>query len=117
MPHPGRSLPKPGTGTDPMNRKRLIQALGLAQKAGAVIKGNEGVHDAVRQGKAKLVLLADNASDGSKKKLLTACAYYQIEIQTISLTKEELAAVLGSKTVCAAIALKNHEILKLIKKN
>lgn len=100
-----------------MHSSKLIGALGLAHKAGALIKGNEAVHDAVRQKKVVLVLLASDASEGSKKKLLTACAYYGVPIREIASDKDSLAKALGSPSPCAAVAVRNHEILKLIQNN
>ncbi len=100
-----------------MNNDKLLFALGLALKAGALIKGNEMVHEAIRKNKAALVLLAQDASDGSKKKLITACAFYKTVIREIPFSKKSLAAALGNGSDCAAIAIKKHEILKLIENN
>ena len=100
-----------------MQTDKLIGALGLAHKAGALIKGNEAVHDAIRQKKAALVLLSADASEGSKKKLITACAYYQVPVREMPLNQDTLARALGASSPCAAAAVKKHEILKLILNN
>ena len=100
-----------------MSNNKLLFSLGLARKAGALIKGNEIVHEAIRTNKAALVLLACDTSDGSKKKLYTACSFYKTPIREIPHTKSSLATALGGSTDCAAVAIKKHEILKLIENN
>ncbi len=44
--------------------------LGIAQRAGAVIQGVEGVRRAVRAGEVELVILAEDASEGQLGKVL-----------------------------------------------
>ena len=100
-----------------MNNDKLLSGLGLALNAGALIKGHENVHEAIRKNKAALVLLAQDASDGSKKKLITACAFYKVTLREIPVSKSALAKALGGASDCAAVAVKKHEILKLIENN
>ena len=100
-----------------MNCDKLLTSLGLARKAGALILGNENVHEAVRKNKAVLVLLARDASQGSKKKLITACTFYNVSVLETQIEKSALADALGCGAACAAVAVKNHEIIKLIQNN
>ena len=49
--------------------------MGLANRAGQITLGAELALQEIRAGKAGLVLLDAEASEGTKKKLLDACAY------------------------------------------
>lgn len=43
-------------------RPEILRLLGLARRAGAVVSGTEAVRGALRQGEARLVLMAEDAS-------------------------------------------------------
>ena len=50
-------------------RAEALRLLGLARRAGAVVSGTEAVRGAVRQGEARLILMAADASDGQLDKV------------------------------------------------
>ena len=52
-----------------MNEKDVAGALGLAQKAGKISSGDLGVKDALSAGKAKLLIIAADASPNTVKEL------------------------------------------------
>jgi len=86
-----------------MNRARLVSLLGLAQKAGKLASGEVAVENAVRAGKAKLVLIAADASDNTKKSYRDLAAYYQGAYYE-GLSKDELGHAIG-KPSRAALAV------------
>ncbi|EGV10485.1 ribosomal protein L7Ae domain protein [Streptococcus constellatus subsp. pharyngis SK1060 = CCUG 46377] len=53
-----------------MNKQKLANLLGLAQRANRIISGEELVVRAIQDGKAKLVFLANDAAPNLTKKLL-----------------------------------------------
>ncbi|CAM5788401.1 MULTISPECIES: YlxQ family RNA-binding protein [Bacillati] len=57
---------------------KAAQMLGLAMRARKVITGEGLVVEAVRNGKAKLVLLAADASANTSKKVQDKCAHYGV---------------------------------------
>ncbi|OCS92364.1 50S ribosomal protein L7 [Caryophanon latum] len=59
-------------------QQQIIQMLGLAARARKIITGEELVVTAVRNGSAKLVFLADDASKNSNKKIQDKCTYYKV---------------------------------------
>lgn len=61
-----------------MNEVKTLQLLGLAQRAGKVVSGEEIVLNAVRSGKCKLVLLATDSSPNTKKKFRDKCLTYDV---------------------------------------
>ena len=52
-----------------MSEKDVAGALGLAQKAGKLSSGDLGVKEALSGGKAKLLVIAEDASPNTKKEL------------------------------------------------
>jgi len=54
---------------DGKRRTEVLQLLGLARRAGAVVSGTEAVRGAVRQGEARLVLMAGDAAGPQARKV------------------------------------------------
>ena len=50
--------------------ERILNLLGLGARAGSVLPGTERVREAVRHGEVKFVILAADASDNQRYKLL-----------------------------------------------
>ena len=93
--------------------------LGFAMRAGKVILGTESVCSAMaKNGKAKprLVLIAENASEGTKKKLLTKAEFYGIEAITINIDSSELGRILGKLYAPATVAVVDDRFAEEIKK-
>ena len=98
---------------------RLYGMLGFAMRAGKVILGTESVCSAMaKNGKAKprLVLIAENASEGTKKKLLTKAEFYGIEAITINIDSSELGRILGKLYAPATVAVVDDRFAEEIKK-
>lgn len=68
--------------------------LGLARRAGKVLAGTEAVLAAIRNGKAQLVLLANDSSANTKKAVLGKAKHYKVIVRVFS-TREELGQALG----------------------
>lgn len=60
-----------------MNDK-VISLLGLAERAGKIASGEFAAEKAVKIGKARLIIVAEDASDNTKKKFSDMCKYYQV---------------------------------------
>lgn len=59
-----------------MQQDKVLSMIGLAKKAGAVSAGEMKCSDAIKKRKARLVIIADDASDNTKKSIKNSCAYY-----------------------------------------
>lgn len=59
--------------------EKLLQFLGLAARARKIITGEELVLKEVRNGRAKLVILATDASKNTSKKVQDKCTFYNVE--------------------------------------
>ena len=62
------------------NTDKAVNMLGLAKRAGKLICGEDMVLETIRSGKAKLVIIATDASDNTKKMFKDKCAYYNIPV-------------------------------------
>lgn len=79
--------------------------LGLCMAAGGVKTGFETVLSEVRAGRARLVLVASDASERTKKQLKDKCSYYNVKSVDTGMTGGEIALLIGKRSACAALAL------------
>ena len=70
--------------------------VGLATRAGKTVAGEFSVEKAVKQQKAKLVIVSQEASDNTKKLFKNKCSYYKIPC-IISGSRRELGEATGKK--------------------
>jgi len=77
-------------------KEKLLQMLGLAMRARKLISGEDSVIQAVRSGKAKLVLLATDASANTVKKVTDKCRYYAVSCHTVC-NRYELGRAIGKE--------------------
>lgn len=86
-----------------MNRDPILSLAGLAMKAGKAVSGEFAVEKEGKKGTACLILIAEDASGGTKKSLKDMCTFYQIPCIEYG-RKEELGKSVG-KDYRAAIAI------------
>jgi ribosomal protein L7Ae-like RNA K-turn-binding protein len=67
-----------------MGNERWASLLGLANRAGKVISGEELTVKEIRSGKAKLVFLAEDASENTTKKITDKCSSYGVPLRKVS---------------------------------
>lgn len=85
------------------NLDKLINLLGLAQRAGRLITGEEQVIQAIRKNKVQLVFLAKDAGPNLQKKITDKSNYYKIEVSTV-FTTLELSTAVGKPRKVIAVA-------------
>ena len=85
------------------NREKLSNLIGLAQRAGKVISGEELVIKTIQSRKAQLIFLAHDAGPNLTKKITDKSKYYKVEVSTVFDTLE-LSAALGKPRKVIAIA-------------
>ena len=76
-----------------MNREWL-NFLGIAFSAGSLISGEEMVVKAVRSGKVSLVIIAEDLSENTYKKVTDKCRFYNVECLQKG-TSEEIGQAIG----------------------
>ncbi|MCA1030113.1 YlxQ family RNA-binding protein [Bacillus timonensis] len=66
-----------------MTKSNWVSLLGLANRAGKVTSGEELVVKEIRSGQAKLVLLSNDASMNTAKKINDKSTYYKIPLKSV----------------------------------
>ncbi|MFE5319558.1 YlxQ family RNA-binding protein [Paenibacillus sp. NPDC056579] len=97
-----------------MNHK-FFNNLGLAMRAGKVVTGEDAVVDSVRKGEAKLVIVAEDASVNTLKKVNDKCITYRVPLQQYG-SREQLGASIGKETR-VVIAVTDAGFAKMLKKS
>ena len=82
---------------------RVLGTLSMAMKAGKLVSGETAVLNAIRSMKAELVIIASDASDGTRKKFTDKTTYYEVPCRIYG-TKDLLAHSIG-KDIRSVIAL------------
>ena len=95
------------------NDRSVIFALGLAQKAGKIASGDFAVKSALKGGKVKLLIIASDASDNSKKDIYYLAGLYSVKTIEI-LDREQLGMAIG-KAKRTAIAVLDANFANLMK--
>ena len=80
---------------------RLASMIGLCRRAGRLGCGVETVTDAIKTGRARLVLLVSDPSDRTRKLVCDKCASGKTPLVLLSMTKEELGAACGMAELSA----------------
>ncbi len=89
---------------------KTLSMLSLAMKAGKVKSGEFAVTEEIKKGTAYLVIVADDASDRTKKTYKDSCAFYDVPMYTYS-DMESLGRALG-KEFRAAVAITDENFAK-----
>lgn len=66
-----------------MNENQWMSLLGLANRARKIVTGEELSVKEIRSGKAKLILLAQDASMNTSKKITDKCKSYAVPLRTV----------------------------------
>ena len=96
------------------NNNKVLSLLGLATRAGKVASGEFSTEKSVKTGKGFLVLVADDASQNTRKKFQNMCDFYEVPIYFIA-NKEELGRFCG-KEFRASLAVQDENFAKAMLK-
>lgn len=98
---------------------KVLSMLGMATKAGKVASGEFSVEKSVKSGKSYLVIVAEDASDNTKKMFTNMCSFYNVPIYFYN-TKEILGHGIG-KISRASVSVQDkgfaNTIINAIKDN
>lgn len=97
-----------------MQNQKIFNLLSMAQRANKVVSGELAVEKFVQSRKAKLLIVASDVSEGTKKKYSDMAEYHQVNLITM-LSKETLGECIG-KSYRAAIALEDDGFIKALVK-
>jgi len=97
-----------------VNCEKVLNILGLANRAGKCISGEAGCEKAVKSGKAKIVIISQDVSNNTRKKFEDMCRVRNIPIVKIA-TGAELGRALG-KAVRMVVAIGDEQFANMVKK-
>ena len=95
-----------------MSQDSILSMLGLAKRAGKVVSGEFSTEKAVKEKKAKLVIIALNASDNTKKLFTNKCTFYNVPFFMHS-DKDSLGHALGQE-MRTSVAVLDEQFAKAI---
>ena len=84
--------------------RRIQNLLGMAQRANRIASGNLAVEQALKNGTAKYLLIAEDAEEASRKAYTEMAERYRVPCKT-ALEREALGACLGKPCRAAAAIL------------
>ena len=97
-----------------MNDK-VMSTLGLAKKAGKVMSGTNLVSTFIRSdNKPSLVVLANDASDNTKKLIQSASKHHKVLCRAINYSMDQLSDAIGASYYISCIAILDKGFADLI---
>ncbi|MEY8338923.1 ribosomal L7Ae/L30e/S12e/Gadd45 family protein [Lachnospiraceae bacterium 62-35] len=96
------------------NNRKVLGLISLATKAGKTASGEFSTEKAVKNGRAFLVIVSEEASDNTKKMFTNMCTYYKVPICIFG-KKEELGRAMG-KEIRASVAIMDEGFSKAMVK-
>ncbi|MBO4976378.1 MAG: ribosomal L7Ae/L30e/S12e/Gadd45 family protein [Lachnospiraceae bacterium] len=88
-----------------MRQNKVLSTLGLAARGRNVVSGELQTLNAVKDGSAMLVIVAEDASENTRKLFTDKCSFYQVPLKLYG-TREELGRVIG-KDMRSSLAIVN----------
>ncbi len=98
-----------------MTNSNTLSGIGLAMKAGYVASGEFMTEKAVKGNSAYLVIVADDASENTKKKFRNMCSYRKVPLSFYG-NKIVLGSAIG-KEFRASLAITDQGLAAMICKN
>lgn len=97
-----------------MNKIKTLSYVGLGIKSRNVECGEFLTEKAVKENRAYLVIVAEDASQNTKKKFTNMCEWYKVPIYFIA-SKEELGHAMG-KEMRASLAFTDQGLARAVEK-
>lgn len=83
--------------------EKLLSLLGLARRAGKVSLGFDAAADSIRSGKCRLLLLASDLSERTKRSAMRISENSQVRTIVLDIPMEVLGAAIGKLTGIVAV--------------
>ena len=93
---------------------KVLSLLGIAARARRIASGEFQTEHAVKSGEAYLVMVANDASENTKKRVRSMCEYYQVPMAVYA-TREELGHCIG-KEFRASLAVTDKGLAESVEK-
>lgn len=93
---------------------KILSNVGLCQRAGGIVSGEEMIVEQLRQGKIYLIFLANDAGANTTKKIKDKAKFYNVEVNE-SYSSLELSNAIG-KNGRMVLGVSNKNFLNILKK-
>ena len=99
-----------------INNRKILGLLGLCTRAGKTVFGTEACQEAIIRKKLKLILIAEDAAERTKKNFIYKCEGTNIPVVIFSNIQEISKAIGQNNKAVIGIKEKNlaNEIIKII---
>jgi len=77
-----------------LKENKILSLLGIAMKGHHLVSGEFQTLDAMKKGSAMLIIIAEDASDRTRKLFTDKCSFYKVPVACFG-TKEELGRAIG----------------------
>lgn len=94
--------------------EKVLRLIGMAQKAGRAAGGEFSAERLIQTGRAFCVIVAEDASEGTRKRFRDKCEFYELPFFVFS-TKERLGHAIG-KELRASVALSDENLSAAVTK-
>ena len=95
---------------------RIINAFGLARRAGKCAVGSDICVELIRKNKAKLVIIAQDVSDNTVKNVVNSCSFHNVSYFHLPADKYKLGEKLGKKSGITSAAITDDSFLNICRK-
>lgn len=82
---------------------KTLGFLGILRRAGKITIGCDPVCDSAAKGKAKLILMAEDISENTKKTVLKNTQEYRLHTYIIKCSKSDLSAAVGKQAAVISV--------------
>ncbi len=105
-----------------MKSEKLLHAIGLCAKAGALVVGTPMICEALKNTKntrkrVLLILSASDNSDNTAKRLRDRSNYYGVALHILEANGEALGRAIGKIGHVAAVAITDENLCRLVQKH
>ena len=76
-------------------RSKLLNFIGLARRAGKLKIGADPVCDSVRLGKSRVIIMAQDISENTRKHVEKIAGKYEVKVFTIIYSKNDIYTAIG----------------------
>ena len=97
-----------------MKSDKILSYLSLAMKGRNLVSGEFQTEEAVKSGAAVLVIVAEDASENTKKLFKDKCSYYEVPVYQYG-TKQSLGRAIG-KDLRSSLAVTDVGLAQAIEK-
>ena len=97
-----------------MKPDKVLSLLGLAMRGRNLVSGEFQTENAVKDGSAMVVLVAEDASENTKKLFKDKCSFYQVPVYCYG-TKQTLGRAIG-KDLRSSLAVTDAGLAQAIEK-